>query len=167
MRAVVVCESWFGNTRRLAEEIAAELGTVADAEVLTVDDAAGLANVDLLVIGAPTHAHGLSRASTRRTAARRLGRADAAGRGTRGWLHRLSVPEQTLVAVFDTRIEKPTFLVGSAARSIARKLERNGYRLAVPPESFFVLDVEGPLKDGEIERARAWATVLTDAGVAA
>jgi hypothetical protein len=161
VRAAVVCESWFGNTRRLAEEIAAELGNVVNVRVLSVDeDTSDLRDLDLLVLGAPTHAHGLSRASTRRGAAQRLG-GGTPGRGVRGWLHRLPPPAGTRAAVFDTRIEKPTFLVGSAARSIARRLERRGYELVAPPESFFVVDVEGPLKDGEIERARAWATSLS------
>jgi len=161
MRAAVVCESWFGNTRRLAEEMARELGELGEVEIVSVDEQLPvLSAVDLLVIGAPTHAHGLSRVSTRRSAVQRLGGEGPAGHGARGWLHRLPPPAGTRVAVFDTRIERPVFLVGSAARSIARRLERRGYELVAPAESFFVLDVEGPLKDGEIERARSWAASL-------
>lgn len=168
MRAAVICESWFGNTRRLAEEIARGLEGIGEVEVLSVDDRLpALEGVDLLVVGAPTHAHGLSYASTRRNAVQRTGGRIQPGRGARGWLHKLPPPSGERVAVFDTRIEKPTFLVGSAARSIARRLERRGYDLVVPPESFFVLDVEGPLKDGEVERARVWATSLASALVEA
>ena len=168
MRAAVICESWFGNTRRLAEEIARGLEEIGEVDLLTVDDQVpALEGMDLLVVGAPTHVHGLSHASTRRNAVQRIGGRIKPGRGARGWLGKLPPPAGERVAVFDTRIEKPTFLVGSAAQSIARRLERRGYDLIVPPESFFVLDVEGPLKDGEIERARAWAESLARALVGA
>ena len=48
-------------------------------------------------------------------------------------------------------------LVGSAGRALARRLSRKGFELVAPAESFFVRDSEGPLEDGELERARAWA----------
>ena len=164
MRSVVVCESWFGNTRRLAEVIGRALEEVGEVEVLSVDDRLPVqGGFDLLVVGAPTHVHGLSRASTRRDALRRRGESAQPGRGARGWLQSLPPPAGKRFAVFDTRVDKPAFLVGSAARSVARRLERRGYELIVPPESFFVLDVEGPLKDGEIERARAWAASIAGA----
>ncbi len=60
-------------------------------------------------------------------------------------------------AAFDTRFPKARALTGSAAAGIARRLRRKGARLVAPPESFFVTDMEGPLVEGELERAAAWA----------
>jgi flavodoxin len=66
MRSLVVCESWFGNTRQIAEEIADALGGAGEAEVLSVDDPLpSLDGVDLIVVGAPTHVHGLSSGRSR------------------------------------------------------------------------------------------------------
>lgn len=64
-----------------------------------------------------------------------------------------------LVATFDTRIRQRA-LPGSAARAARRQLARSGYRTTVPPESFFVADIAGPLLSGEIERARLWGSKL-------
>jgi hypothetical protein len=66
------------------------------------------------------------------------------------------------VATFDTRFKILRIFSGSAAHSIAKKLEHLGARLLVPPESFFILQSEGPLADGEIERATAWAAGLRE-----
>ena len=60
------------------------------------------------------------------------------------------------VATFDTRANKPVWLVGSSARGIARRFGERGYRLAAEPESFFVQGTPGPLEAGEIERAARW-----------
>ena len=65
-------------------------------------------------------------------------------------------------AAFDTRFDKPAFLTGSAAKGIAKRLRQRGFELVAEPESFFVLGTEGPLKDGELERAAAWAVALGD-----
>jgi hypothetical protein len=62
------------------------------------------------------------------------------------------------VAAFDTRTK--TTIFGYAAPKIAKNLEKSGGKLFVPPEGFFVLGTEGPLKDGELERAPAWAVAL-------
>jgi hypothetical protein len=161
MRTTVVYESWFGNTREVAAAIANELGNNGEVILLSVDEPAPpLDGIDLLVIGGPTHAHGLSSAGTRRSALQQGGAAGAAGIGVRGWLRQLSPADGCRAATFDTRIEKPVILVGSAARGIAKRLERRGFELVAPPESFFVLDTGGPLKGGEIERAAAWAKSL-------
>ncbi|HEX5770316.1 MAG TPA: hypothetical protein VFY11_05075, partial [Nocardioidaceae bacterium] len=61
-----------------------------------------------------------------------------------------------LVATFDTRVAKVRHLPGSAAKSAAKALRKLGYTAVVPPESFWVADVSGPLLDGELARARAW-----------
>lgn len=165
MRSIIVCESWFGNTRRVAEAIAEELARHGEAEVVSVsDELESLDGVDLLVVGGPTHVHGMSSAMSRKAA---LDQAEAAGAdagpGIRGRLDALPHVDGLRAAAFDTRIDKSVVLVGSAARGIAKRLRRHGFELVAPPESFFVLDAQGPLADGELERAAEWARSLAAA----
>jgi flavodoxin len=164
MKVAVVYESWFGNTREVAEAIAEEFRGSGEVLVASVDDPMPpLDGVDLLVVGAPTHIHGLSSGTSRKSAVEELGTYGDAGRGARGWLKELPSGEGRLAAAFDTRIEKPVVLVGSAARGIAKRLRRRGFELAADPESFFVVDSQGPLKDGELRRAETWAQRLAEA----
>jgi flavodoxin len=160
MRSLVVYESSFGNTRRIAEEIADGLAEAGEVEVFTVDDEVpGLAHVDLLVVGAPTHVHGLSSARSRESAVEQ-GAPGGAGIGVRGWIDKLPLCGGPRVAVFDTRAHKPELLVGSAAHGITKRLRKHGYRLAAEPVSFFVSGTPGPLEDGELERAAEWGRTL-------
>jgi flavodoxin-like protein len=163
MRSLVVYESWFGNTRRVAEEIAAALAQEGDAEVVSVDEPLpALEAVDLLVVGAPTHIHGLSSKRSREGALTQ-GAHGEPGIGVRGWID--SLPEGTCgprAAAFDTRAHKPVWLVGSAARGIARRLRGQGYTLVAEPESFFVHGTPGPLEEGELERAEEWGKTLAN-----
>lgn len=162
MRSVVVCESWFGNTEQVARAVADELGRHGETEVVSVvEEIDGLEGVDLLVVGAPTHVHGMSSSMSRKSAIEQSGAGAAeAGPGARGWLESLRDRPGGKAAAFDTRIEKPSALTGSAAKGIAKRLRQRGYELVAPPESFFVLDTGGPLKDGELERAATWAQSL-------
>ena len=163
MRSLVVYESWFGNTQQVGEKIAAALAPDGEVELLSVDmPLPPLENVDFLVVGAPTHVHGLS-GKRSREAAIEQGAAGEPGIGVRGWIDAL--PDGAggpRVAVFDTRAHKPVFLVGSAARGIARRLRERGYVLAVEPESFFVDGTPGPLEEGELERAWEWGRTLAN-----
>jgi len=70
MRAVVVYESMYGNTHQVAEAIGAGLRSSFEVSVVPVSEAgpAVLADADLLVVGGPTHVHGMSRTSTRKAA---------------------------------------------------------------------------------------------------
>lgn len=138
MNAVIVYDSKFGNTERIARAIASAL----HGRALRVDQCEPfeLDGVDLLVIGSPTQAW-------RPTPAIQEFLREIAMRPLR------DLP----VACFDTRFDKPRWLTGSAAHMIARKLREGDARLVLPPECFFVTESEGPLEDGEIERATAWA----------
>lgn len=156
--ALVVVESVFGNTRRIAEAIAHGL-SAATTEVRLVDVAdapSELGQVDLVVVGGPTHGFGMTRPSTRRSAARQSG-VPAAATGLREWLDTLPGGTGDM-AVFDTRVAPPR--TPGASRGVARRMQRLGYRLVVQSETFRVMDVEGPLCDGELERARTWGEVL-------
>jgi hypothetical protein len=161
MRSCVVYESWFGNTRRVAEEIAAALAPEGEVELVSAQEPVPpLDDVDLLVLGAPTHVHGLSGRSSRAAAVEQGGEP---GAGIRDWIDRL--PSRTggpRAAAFDTRVNKPVLLVGSAARGISRRLRHHGYDLVAEPQSFFVEGTLGPLEVGELERAREWGRTLAN-----
>ena len=154
MRALVVVESSFGNTRAVADAVAEGLG---DAEVRSVETAPDeLAGIDLLVVGGPTHAFGMSRDGTRVEAIRQGAPGETGRPGIRDWLATLEPPEGLAVATFDTRVAKARHLPGSAARAAARLLRRRRCVPVARPESFFVVDTSGPLVDGELARARDW-----------
>jgi hypothetical protein len=170
--ALVIHESIYGNTRAIAEAIANGMREAFQVEVASVQEAesAGAAGVDLLVVGGPTHMHGMTSKMSRRAAVQAAeddgvstepGVAD--GPGLREWLANLE-ERDGVAATFDTRIDKPPALTGVAARGIAKRLRRRGYRIIARPESFFVEDSEGPLADGELERAQRWGMELA-AGV--
>lgn len=174
MRAVVVFESLYGNTAAIGQVVASSLrsrgyevtvGSVSTMPPEATDEA------DLLVVGGPTHAHGMSRALTRRAGAtdpHNLYAEPTTDLGLREWLAALPLGRGRAAAAFDTRLHKPVLLTGSAAKGIERRLEHLGFRVIVEPESFLVTS-ENRLMDGEIERSTAWAKELTQAphGVAA
>lgn len=163
MRSLVVYESWFGNTRRIAEEIALVLSEAGDVECISVDATPPtLLHLDLLVVGAPTQVHGLSSSRSRLDAIDQLRDGGDAGIGMHGWIDRLPLSGRARVAVFDTRAHKPELLTGSAAHRMARLLRRRGYRLVGDPESFFVGGTPGPLEEGELERAAEWGKTLAN-----
>jgi flavodoxin len=146
MNALVVYDSRFGNTERVARAIGWGLAALGPIEVRSVADAEVGPGIGLLVIGAPTHAHGISR-------------------GARDFLD--GVPGEALrdlpAATFDTRYKKPRFLTGSAGIGLAHRLAGHGARLLAPAESFFVAGSEGPLLDGELDRATEWGREIAAA----
>ncbi|WP_083880651.1 flavodoxin family protein [Nocardia araoensis] len=159
MRARIVYESMFGNTAAVAEAIAEGLREHADVEVLHVAAAAEVPapKVQLLVVGGPTHTFGLSRRRSRRDAAKRTD-APIADIGVREWLEAaLPVARGHAAVAFGTKPAGQSWLPGSAARGIGRRLRRLGYALADDPMDFLLEDTTGPLGPGELERARAWA----------
>jgi hypothetical protein len=167
MRALVVFESMFGNTELVAEAVAAGLSTAVRVEVVEVGAAPTVIgdDVTMLVVGCPTHAFGMSRPGTRRSAAEQAeGGVVSTGIGLREWLDRVHAPAALATAAFDTRIARPP-LPGSAARAAVKRLRRLGLRPIVPAERFAVIGTRGPLVDGELDRAQRWgvrlATMLT------
>ncbi|WP_280313135.1 flavodoxin family protein [Nocardia abscessus] len=160
MRARIIYESMFGNTAAIAEAIAQGLREHADVEVVNVVTAAEVCGptLNLLVVGGPTHAFGLSRSQTRRDAAELTDAPIATDIGVREWLaDALPVSPGHRALAFGTKVAKPPWLPGSAARGIGKRLCRLGYSLADQPVDFLVDDTTGPLIPGELDRACAWA----------
>lgn len=164
MKAMVVYESMFGNSERVARAVAEGLGEYGDVVLRDVASAAPgeiPVGVDLLVAGGPTHAMSMSRTGTREDAVRQGAGQGLVGRGLREWL--ADAPEDLhglTFTTFDTRVSRVRRLPGSAAKGAARSLRRRRGHLLTAPESFFVDDVAGPLAPDEVERARAWGRAL-------
>jgi hypothetical protein len=172
MRAVVVYESMFGNTHAVADAIGKGLGQgleSADNVVVVPVVGAGrerLGDADLLVVGGPTHFHGMSRSRTRKWAGATAQKPkndlvldrDAQGPGVSDWLTSLG-HGHTKVAAFDTRFKGPAVLRGRASKLISRKLRRHGFEEVATPESFFVT-LQNQLEPGEEARAQEWGNRL-------
>ncbi len=167
MKALVVYESLYGNTAAIGEAIAGSLrahGMEADARPVTKVQAAETAGFDLLVVGGPTHAHGMSRTSTRKSGAgdeKNTFAEPTVEPGLRDWLGSLPAGSGRYAAAFDTRFDQSALLTGSAARGIARRLEHEGFHLVAQPESFFVTG-ENHLAEGQTEHAAAWGKTLAE-----
>lgn len=169
MRALVVYESMYGNTRKVAEAVALGLGAPASARAISVAEvtATDVAGCDLLVVGGPTHVHGMSRARTRHSATtvaaatESLGMDPHADAGIRDWLAALEPagPHQK-AAAFDTRAQGPPILTGRASKGITAPLRDAGFDVITDPESFRVSS-EPSVSPEEIERALLWGTSLT------
>jgi len=159
MQALVVYDSKFGNTRQVAVAIAETLGAGAHVRHVAEVEADDLRGLDLLVVGSPTQG----------------------GRPTKATQALLKeIPPGGLwgtnFAAFDTRAqaaEQGFFLrtlmraIGFAAPRIDKSLRAKGGTQASPPEGFLVKASEGPLKDGELDRAMSWARRLPTKTVAA
>ncbi len=141
MKTLIVYDSFYGNTEKIARAIggaiAGEVKVLRPGEVNPAD----FKSVDLLIVGSPTQG----------------------GRPTKAIQDFLSkLPESVVkginVASFDTRFStKLVGIFGYAAGKIANSLKTKGGTLISPPEPFFVKGKEGPLKEGELERAAGWA----------
>ena len=146
MKVFIVYDSVYGNTEKIANAIGSAI--TGDVEVLHVSkvNLSELKTIDLLIIGSPTQG----------------------GRPTPAIQDFLNkIPEPSLqginIAVFDTRIStKFVGIFGYAAGRIASSLKGKGSTLAVPPEGFFIKGTQGPLKEGELERAAAWAKGIVE-----
>lgn len=151
MKVLVVYDSVYGNTEKIARAISDAIG--ADASLVRAGEAhpSDLGAFDLLVVGSPTQGF------------RPTAPVQSFILGIPGSL------KGKKVAAFDTRIPPGGIgfifravvkLGGYAAPRIARSLQKKGGNLIARPEGFYVMGMEGPLKDGETERAAAWARAV-------
>ena len=143
MKNIVIYDSCFGNTEKIAQAIAdsisAEMVKIKDIKISDLDD------IKLIIVGCPTHG----------------------GRPTEAiqkFIDNIAL-KNIKFAVFDTRISKKDInialrllikVIGYASPKIAKTLKSKGYEIITQPEGFLVKGKEGPLADGEIERARDW-----------
>ena len=151
MKSLVIYDSQYGNTERVARKV----GEVLGAEAISVSDAGpdSVVGVELLVLGSPTQGG----RPTQKMQEFLKGLPSGALKGVR-------------VAAFDTRIDSRahgpflrllTGVIGFAAGRIASSSEARGAIAAVKPEGFIVTGTEGPLEDGEEAHAVVWAESLT------
>lgn len=160
MHAIVVYESLWGNTAAIARAIAEGIGP--DARPLTTDEAtpAIVAEADLIVAGAPVLAFGLPSDAIRDSIAtgerNAPAPADLSHPSMRAWLAELPAG-QAAAAAFDTRFR---WSPRGATGAIDAGLKRAGYRTVAKAQKFVVTGKYGPLRDGEVERARRWGEEL-------
>jgi flavodoxin I len=143
MKALVVYDSVYGNTEKIARAIGEAIAPSGEVKVLRAGEAnpSELASIDLLIVGSPTH-------GGRPTPAVQ----DLLNKATQPSLKGIKV------AAFDTRSQaKLAKVFGNAAGRIAGQLTKKGGVLIGPAEGFIVAGTKGPLKEGEPERAAAWA----------
>ena len=141
MKALIVYDSVYGNTEKIARAIAEAITPSYEVKILRVGEAnpSELASIDLLIVGSPTHA----------------GRPTPA---VQDLLNKVLKLQGINVAAFDTRITtKLVGVFGYATGRIARNLKGKGGTLIESPVGFFVTGSKGPLKEGELERAAGWA----------
>jgi len=160
MKAVVVYESLWGNTAAIAKAIAEGLGPEARALSTAEATPEALQGIDLIVGGSPLFAFRLPTDEMRENIRSKANTfptpPDLSAPSMRDWLD--SVPAgQGRCAGFETRI---WWSPGSSARAIRKRLEKAGYTAIARPKGFRVTGMTGPLKAGEIERARKWGARL-------
>jgi flavodoxin len=144
---LIVYDSTHGNTTQIAQAIGKAIG----GEVLLPSKAspADLKEYDLLIVGSPTHGGWFTE-------------------GIRDLLEASPALAGVHVAAFDTRtatIWNRILPFGYAAPRIAQLLEKKGGTLLAPPEGFVVLGTEGPVQEGELDRAADWAKEIVRAAV--
>ena len=146
MKALVVYFSQFGNTQKIAQAIAEGLASGASVRTINVHQfgISELDGIELLVIGSPTHKMKLP--DVVRPVLAQLPRRSLDGKS---------------VATFDTSYKMSRWMAPfTAARKLAHQLRKLGSRQAARPETFHVEGREGPLYDGEVERAKDWAALI-------
>lgn len=155
MKNLIIYDSYFENTEKIAKAVHNAFPQDKGCDIHKVSDWNGDLpdDLEILIVGSPTRQFSSTKAIQdflKGIPSKRL--------------------EKVNVASFDTRIKLDTikssalrFMVdkgGYAAKTIARKLKNKGGKLLAPPEGFLVTGEQGPLLEGEIERAKSWAKAL-------
>ena len=153
MKAVVVYESLWGNTAAIARAIAEGIGPEARALSTAEATPEVIRDAKLIVAGAPIQGFSLPNDRMRAGIKTDMDPApDLSAPTLRSWLQHLPAGHGRSAA-FDTKIR---WSPGSAASVIDRELAKAGYAPVVSSEHFIVAGQHGPLREGELERARLW-----------
>ena len=184
VKVTVVYDSMFGNTRKVAEAISdgvREAYPDAHVECVAVGRASAelIRSTDLLIVGGPTHLRRMTTDFSRKRQISREKKAEAKGEpprelepeaegpGLREWFHLLwPAKGWSHAAAFDTRVGSVLVPPGGACYGIARKLRGHGYELVTTAEGFILDGAFGPLRAGEIERAKEWGAQVVRRSVA-
>ncbi len=147
MNTLIVYDSRFGNTEHIVQSIANTLYEGGLVRTVRVEHThpLELQGVDLLIIGCPTQEW----------------RPTPAMRSLLEYISPAALSRMT-VACFDTRLDQPRWMTGSAAEQLTKKLRKMGVAHLFPPQSFLVKGIHGPLANGEVERASTWARTLLE-----
>jgi flavodoxin len=157
MKTLVIYDSVFGNTKKVAEAIGEVLKDDNESCTYSVNETGAdmFENLDLIIVGSPTRKFSPTPA-------------------TKQFISHLErkYMRGVKVATFDTRVDEndinSSFLkfmlksFGYAAKPLANRLKRKGGKEIVKPKGFFVYDTKGPLKEGELERAAEWARKIKE-----
>lgn len=152
MKALIIYDSYFGNTEQIAKAIGSTLNLQGSTEVVRIGELkpGQIKGTDLLIVGSPTRAFKPTDAI--RVFLKNVSAEDLKGVKVAAFDTRISV-EDTKSSVLRVFVK----IFGYAAKPIADGLKQKGGNLTLPPEGFIVKDTEGPLKEGELERAADWA----------
>jgi hypothetical protein len=175
MKAMIVYESMYGNTHAVADAIGQGLGPAGEITVVPVGRASQelLSQADLVVVGGPTHIHGMSRRASRQSAVEAARKPDsslvldpaAESGGVRDWLASLG-RLNVAAAAFDTRLDGLASFTGRASKGISGLLRHHGFMVITEPESFLVTKAN-ELYQGEPARATRWGASLAAKAAAA
>lgn len=141
MEVLIIFDSNFGNTKKIADQIANQIGSGASSISVNDFKESDLLGIKLLIVGSPINAW----RPTKKTA---------------NFLDRLdsSKMKNVKAAAFDTRVK--SFISGNAAKKIAKALENSGMNVIVSPMGFYVKGNEGPLIEGEMKKVEAWVKLI-------
>ncbi|MDY6833736.1 MAG: flavodoxin domain-containing protein [Chloroflexota bacterium] len=155
MKTLIAYDSMYGNTEQIAHSIGRAIAGEVKVVLASEADSSELEVINWLIVGSPTQ--GFRATESVQTFVSGLSAGSLKGIN---------------VAAFDTRMTSEDVgrglrlimkVGGYAAPRIAKVLEKKGGNLMAPPTGFFVKDKEGPLKEGELERAASWAKEITPA----
>ena len=157
MKVLILFDSYFGNTERTAYSIGEGLNKHGEVKLKRISEASPeiLEGINLLILGTPTRAFRPTKAAV-------------------DFLKKL--PADCLsdvgIAAFDTRISLDDVdskflrfmagLFGFAAEPLQKLMVKKGGTAVGKPEGFYVEGTEGPMADGELERASDWAASMVE-----
>ena len=163
MNTRIIIESYFGNTLQIAHAIADAL---PNAQIQSFDEAPDVIpeDINLLLLGAPTHEAALPTPKSRQLAATRSSTGSAnriqppPQRGLAEWIKHANISAGTRTITFDTSTGRFATLFGCAAKAAAKRLSARGFQVERGPS--FAVTAGDVLVAGQQEQAARWAASL-------